>query len=596
MMALAPLSSVGYAASPAKTWVSPGYDSDTPGFGMTHFQKIQEAVNAVADQGTVWVGEGVYNEMVFVNKPGLRLTAEEGAVLEEDQQATTSKEITPAGFPSGFHVSAEGVTIEEFTIQNYSGAGIYLEELGNNTTIQKNRILHNNFDGIRSHSDNNLIEQNIIQGSQYTGIYATGSSNTIADNQLEDYGEVGIFIEGPQESSHIVKDNHLDGGQKAFAGIIVDGTADSLLCSNTVQHHLYYGVGLAGGRSLLRQNQITHSGIWGLLVFHTSLDAKTQADPPGGDDLNRIEDNLIAQNGGKEVMVPKSLDTFETFAIEEEGGGILTTEGNLFRRNAIYGNEGHGLYVESMKMRATDLPEEEVKIDAVLNWWGHTSGPYQASTNPYGLGDRVCDRVDYSPWLLAPPDAADPSATKTDSLSEGETLAIEDAVSTEVIQGSGTVTVGQYLENPVPASLLGSVGMYVDVYITSPHDIDELQIKLFYENSFEKEEDFVLHWWDGSDWIPCSDSEVNSEGLYVSARITADSIPALDDLTNTVFAAGLIETEEEPFEDEPEEEPKEEPEEELPKTGGFPYTGLGLIIASAGLLMKNKKSRFLFRP
>jgi len=39
---------------------------------------------------------------------------------------------------------------------------------------------------------------------------------------------------------------------------------------------------------------------------------------------------------------------------------------------------------------------------ARFNWWGDPSGPL-APTNPAGLGDRVSDRVDFTPWLTASP-------------------------------------------------------------------------------------------------------------------------------------------------------------------------------------------------
>jgi len=45
--------------------------------------------------------------------------------------------------------------------------------------------------------------------------------------------------------------------------------------------------------------------------------------------------------------------------------------------------------------------------DATYNWWGDPSGPYEASGNPLGTGDRVYGAVLYDPWLTVAPNASD---------------------------------------------------------------------------------------------------------------------------------------------------------------------------------------------
>jgi hypothetical protein len=37
-------------------------------------------------------------------------------------------------------------------------------------------------------------------------------------------------------------------------------------------------------------------------------------------------------------------------------------------------------------------------VNAEENWWGDATGPFHPTTNPNGLGDRVSDYVDYTPW------------------------------------------------------------------------------------------------------------------------------------------------------------------------------------------------------
>jgi hypothetical protein len=42
------------------------------------------------------------------------------------------------------------------------------------------------------------------------------------------------------------------------------------------------------------------------------------------------------------------------------------------------------------------------RVNAVNSWWGSPTGPTHG-TNPGGMGDRISDGVDYSPWLSAQP-------------------------------------------------------------------------------------------------------------------------------------------------------------------------------------------------
>ncbi len=55
--------------------------------------------------------------------------------------------------------------------------------------------------------------------------------------------------------------------------------------------------------------------------------------------------------------------------------------------NSIYSNT-YGLYNSGSNT-----------VDATNNWWGHDSGPYHPTLNPYGLGNAVSDRVNFDPWI-----------------------------------------------------------------------------------------------------------------------------------------------------------------------------------------------------
>jgi hypothetical protein len=46
-----------------------------------------------------------------------------------------------------------------------------------------------------------------------------------------------------------------------------------------------------------------------------------------------------------------------------------------------------------------------VEAPFINNWWGSSTGPYNPTTNPSGLGDSVSNHVDYDPYLNSVPSA-----------------------------------------------------------------------------------------------------------------------------------------------------------------------------------------------
>ena len=77
------------------------------------------------------------------------------------------------------------------------------------------------------------------------------------------------------------------------------------------------------------------------------------------------------------------------------------------RYNNIYDNTIDGV------LTCSDKLGNFVDFDATNNWWGDASGPYHATSNPSGTGNRVRsynaklwqtegDHVDYDPWLGEP--------------------------------------------------------------------------------------------------------------------------------------------------------------------------------------------------
>ena len=179
-------------------------------------------------------------------------------------------------------------------------------------------------------------------------------------------------------------------------------------------------------------------------------------------------------------------------------------------------------------------------VDATKNWWGDASGPYHPTSNPYGMGNAVSNNVSFIPWLGATP--------VTETVTNGTVDAIAEADTKVVVNGTAKVTISKYLANPISIASSGFVPLnkYIDVYVPDTRNATEIQVKLYYtdaevESAYESY--LTLGWWNGTAWVKCSDSGVNTTSVYnysgyMWAKIRSDTTPSLADLQGTDFDGG----------------------------------------------------------
>ena len=170
-----PLASPVMAFDPPMVWVDDDFTPATTGWGNTHFDKIQDGVDAVAEWGTVRVAAGQYYEDVDINKPVTIL----GAGWDDSEIYSFLN--------YAFYIDSDYVNISGFYISGASGvawAGIHIYE-SNNCNIYNNYI-EDNWDGIRmEYSSYNTIRNNRIWYNDSDGIWMYNSpNNLIEDNDI----------------------------------------------------------------------------------------------------------------------------------------------------------------------------------------------------------------------------------------------------------------------------------------------------------------------------------------------------------------------------------------------------------------------------
>lgn len=171
-IALLAVPSRAEANGPTVVWVDDDFNPTTPTWGTTHFDSIQDGVDAVAEGGTVYVAAGVYIESVYIGKP-LSLI---GAGSDVVDVYAYGGEV--------FYVDSDYVNISGFFISLGFWAGIYLDGVQGCNIFDN--YLYNNYDGIEMvDSSDNTIRNNIIWDNTCDGIWMDGSSqNRIEENDI----------------------------------------------------------------------------------------------------------------------------------------------------------------------------------------------------------------------------------------------------------------------------------------------------------------------------------------------------------------------------------------------------------------------------
>jgi parallel beta-helix repeat protein len=269
------------------------------------------------------------------------------------------------------------------TVTNCSHYAIFLCSNSKNNIITGNTVA-NCSDGIYlDYSANNNISSNTIT-SCGKGIYLYNSNSIVTGNAVTNCGEYGVYL---YLGSHLT------------------------IAHNTIINTTY-GIWAVGSGNTVTDNTITNCrqfGIWFTPCSSTSIlgNTITNCDRDGirqsGGGGNDICGNIITNCGVFGIaFIPSWNNKIHNNTITNcSDDGICIGSGsynNNVTSNNIYGNK-YGLYISGGNSTAYN------------NWWGSSSGPYNAASNPNGTGNRISDGAPFSPWATSPFNNQKPTAT-----------------------------------------------------------------------------------------------------------------------------------------------------------------------------------------
>ena len=377
-MCLTALAIVPTVSAADTYYVDDDYNSSTTGWQVTHFNNIQDAIDAANSGDTINVAAGTYVEQIIIDK---------SIILQGASKETTIIEYPPAPVSNQYLVlvNADDVTINGFKLLGHfatDNRAVYIVHSKKTGLIVENNEIQG-FIGVFGNLINGQIRNNII-GTNRKGIYVPGGNNLL-----------NLLIEGNTiESAEGAGSYHYNCGavyMDHVTHVIIQGNTMRDFTSST-DPSITAGRGIEGSHN----SYITISGntfenirdaitMWIVTDINIDKNTITNSDRYGinikGQNINIIN-NEITGSGDSGVNIAQFT--------------ILTQNVNV-NFNNIVGNTNYGI-----------KNGWSGEVNAEYNWWGHASGPsgQDGRTNPagkvIGKGDAVSANVDWNPWLPQP--------------------------------------------------------------------------------------------------------------------------------------------------------------------------------------------------
>lgn len=219
--------------------------------------KIAQGLTAVAENGTVNVAAGTYNEHLVLDKAGVTLN---GANAGKSANGTRGAETIINPNSPGIEITADGVTVDGLTFADAlssDGYGIFVNG-----------------------ADDVTLQNNIIRNTAQSGIYALGASGlTVANNNIGGTGVVGnIGADGIHllnTTGALITGNNISNTtspkNEIGSGVFVENSSGTVVDSNVINNVAWDGVKvLESDDTIVNANTISNTGRAGVAVSYSA--------------------------------------------------------------------------------------------------------------------------------------------------------------------------------------------------------------------------------------------------------------------------------------------------------------------------------------
>jgi parallel beta-helix repeat protein len=316
---------------------------------------------------TICVKDGNYDENVDVTTANLVIKSENGSASTTVTAANANDDV--------FHVEAECVTIQGFTVTGANGAqGLGVGNVGtagirlgsgagaNYCNILDNHVWGNYVGIILEWSHHNMLSGNTVNDNDRNGIMLKGSNrNEISGNTMNENDRNGIGLNGSNRneiSGNTVNENDRN-------GIWLRGSNGNEISGNTVNENDRNGIWLRDStENEISGNTVMNNGVVGIGFVDASN--------------NVITCNLVAYNHARGFYLSGDLDT---------------STGNTIKDNNIVFNGDYNAGTDGWEWNFHNC--QGIDVAAEHNYWGTAVSSEIAA----GIWEDT-GTVSYEPFLI----------------------------------------------------------------------------------------------------------------------------------------------------------------------------------------------------
>jgi len=375
---------------PFVVFVDDDFNESTPGWQIDHFNKIQEAINAVEEGGIVYVYEGVYEGSIGINK--------QVSIISHGNPANTIIKASGQNAVTMHNpCKLDGFTIRDAYADNDNVRGIWVKADGciirnvtitNITAIQNNNGITIDAYGITIFASNITLENVTIydiegNDSLAYGIYAYESNNdSFKDITIFNITSVstayGMYISYSKDGELLGIDISNVNGSNAYGiqahpadnyilrcinvtasryGISLEPGSDYNIIENCIaSNNSYYGIAISGATYNVIRNNSVYDNKYGITLWMNCYN-------------NTIENNTIFNNSGY---------------------GVYFFSGNMFntiKENVICDNQ-YGIYFSNAKNNTI-----------YNNYFNNTINAYDNGNNTWNISKTAGENIIGGTWL-----------------------------------------------------------------------------------------------------------------------------------------------------------------------------------------------------
>jgi len=346
--------------------VDDDFDTTTPGWNVTHFNSIQDGIDAVAENGTVYIYNGTYYENVVVNK-----TID---LIGEDRNNTI---IDGGGIGDVVYVSADWVNISGFCMINSGGTEIDagIDVCSNFNSISGNTVSNNcNGIGLSSFSNYNTISGNTVSNNSDIGMCLSYTNSNNIDNNKLINNDVNIYLLNSNDNN--ITYNNITSDKW---GIWLGSSNDNNILDNTIANITYDGVSvLYSSNNTIMSNIITDCNGEGVNLYHSSF--------------NTINENTITKNnyndGVKLVSSNNNMIIFNNVSNNKNGIYLASSVNNSVMGNSVNSNNWYGLYVVT-----------SIGNTIYNNYFNNVNNFYSGENNIWNINKTLGTNIIGGPYL-----------------------------------------------------------------------------------------------------------------------------------------------------------------------------------------------------